>query len=91
MKHSVIPYQLTVLEERSTTQGQYRLLRIEGDALLKYAVSVEDRAGSDLVVLNSNGEACRVFFEKLVQGELSSLQLGEVAEDFCHEHLLEIF
>lgn len=84
-------YQFEVVEKRHKEHASYTLLRLEGRDLVKYAVAVEDSAGHDLVLLNQSKEACVDFFNRVAEGELSSIHLCEVVEDFFHDHCLEIF
>ena len=91
MKHNVISYHLEVVEERSFPEATYRLLRLEDKELLKFAVEIADRSGRELALLHGKDAPCRAFFEQIVRGELSSIQLSEVAEDFSRAYAPEIF
>lgn len=91
MEHQVISYQMEIVEERRATEGIYHLLRISGEKLLKYAVAVEDECGTELALLQGREAHAREFFGQIVAGELSSLHLCEVAEDFCHANVEEFF
>ena len=90
MKQSVTPYQFEVIQTRQKQQSTYTLLCLSGRDFLKYAVAVVDRAGHDLVLLSASREASLRFFDTVVEGELSSIHLPEVAEDFFHALILEI-
>lgn len=91
MKEQVSLYHVEVVEVRQGSDGVYTLLRITRGSLLKYAVEIEDRAGMEFACLTDAETECRIFFDRLVAGELSSLHLCEAASDFCCEHSLEIF
>ena len=91
MKEQVRLYHVEIVEERQGNDGVYTLLRITRGSLLKYAVEIEDRAGIEFACLTDAEPECRMFFDRLVTGELSSLHLCEAASDFCYEHSLEIF
>ncbi len=91
MKQCVTPYHFEVVEKRQKNRSAYTLLRLEGRDLLKYAVAVEDSVGHDLVLLSESREASTGFFDTAVEGELSSIQLYDAAEDFFHALVLEIF
>jgi hypothetical protein len=91
MEHQVIAYQMEIVEERSAGMASYQLLRIVSNTLLKYAVAITDGQGSELALLQGEEEQVLAFFDQIAAGELSSLHLCEVAEDFCHAFAGEIF
>ena len=91
MEHRGISYQMEILEERRAAEKRYRLLRISGEELLKYAVAVLDAEGSELALLQGEESHARECFGRIAEGELSSLHLCEVAADFCHAFATEIF
>ena len=91
MKQPKTSYQLEIMEERREDGRVYTLLRLERDALLRYAVCIEDHAGCEIAWIGAREEACRGFFEKMVAGSLSSLHLADVAADFSRDCSLEIF
>ena len=91
MEHHENAYHLEIVEERRKDVGHYTLFRIRIGDLLRYAVAIEDRAGSELALLIGAEKKIFAFFDQIAEGELSSLQLLEVAEDFRCETILEIF
>ena len=91
MKQCVTPYQFEIVETRQKNRSSYTLLRLEGRGFLNYAIAVEDGDGHELALLCANREACESFFATVVEGELASVHLREVAEDFFHDQCLEIF
>ena len=91
MEHSVISCQTEMLKERRSKEGVYALLKIKWRRSVKYAVAIEDRAGSDLALLCGTDARCLALFDQIVEEELSSIQLAEVAEDFRCTEILENF
>ena len=91
MKDRAILYHLEIAEEQRMGDAIYRLLRLTDGELLKFAVEISDRAGRDLALLHGRESDCHSFFAQIVRGELSSIQLGEVAEDFSRGYAPEFF
>ena len=91
MKQQVRSYQWEIIEEREIANGVYTLFRFTYGKLLKYAVAIEDRSGSEIAWIGTEEHTCRLRFKQIVEGELSSVHLMEVAADFCCESALEIF
>lgn len=91
MKQQTSSYQLEIMEERRATESVYTLLCMTHGSLVKYAVCIEDRFGSDIAWIGDKEEGARIAFDHMVAGSLSSIHLMDIAADFYYERSLEIF
>ena len=91
MKNNVMTARLERMAQSEDRAKTTELWKIEIRGREHYGVMIEDASGEDLALVGKNEARSMRFFERAVEGELSSLHLSEAAQDFRMEYELEIF